>query len=224
MKIIVTGGTGMVGSEVIRQAIADPVITEIIVLVRKAPDILDPKITTVIHNNFLDYSAVASIFDGCQACIWCLGISQTQVSKQQYEVITYEYTIAAAKAMLAANPNMRFVFVSGEGADTTEKSKTIFARVKGKTENALRQLPFSHLVIARPGGIRPIHKNKNAPFLYKLLTPLFPLMELMTPSKMINSVQLAKALLYTAKSKTDKTVLENMDLKQIASQLEEVSI
>ena len=110
MKIIVTGATGMAGAEVIRQAIADNDIHEIIALVRRPLAILHPKITTVIHQDFLNYDAVMDYFKDCDACIWCLGISQLQVSKEQYVVITYDYTIAAAKAMLAINPKYSFCF------------------------------------------------------------------------------------------------------------------
>lgn len=216
MKIIVTGATGMVGAEVIRQAIADTEITSIVAIVRGALDIEDPKLKTVVHKDFLHYDSIAHVFAEADAVLWCLGISQTQVSKQQYITITYEYTIAAATAMLKANPSIRLVFVSGGGADSTEKSRTLFARVKGQTENALRKMNFKSLVIARPGGIQPIHPNKNAPFLYKLFLPLFPIMSLLTPSKMIKSDRLARALLRLAKERGDGSIVENAELLRIA--------
>jgi uncharacterized protein YbjT (DUF2867 family) len=217
MKIIVTGGTGMAGAEVVRQAIADSGITTVIAITRKALEIKHPKIIELVLKDFLDYQAIIPLLAGADACIWCLGISQLQVSKQQYELITFDYTVAGAKAMLNANPSMSFVFVSGDGADPSGKSRTLFARVKGKAEKELQQLGFSKLVIARPGGIRPVHKNKNSPLAYKLLNPFYPLLEILIPSKVINSVQLAKALIYAAKKQTDKTVLENADLKEIAN-------
>lgn len=159
------------------------------------------------------------LFKNADACLWCLGISQSQVSKEQYHVITYDYAMAAANAMLNANPTISFLFLSGGGADSTEQSKTLFARVKGKTENALKNLPFKQLIIARPGGIKPITKNPNAPFVNKLVLPLFPIMELFAPSLVITSVDLAKALLYLVKNGTDKLILENVDLKNIAKSL-----
>jgi uncharacterized protein YbjT (DUF2867 family) len=215
MKIIITGATGMAGAEVVRQAIADESINEIIALVRRPMEISHQKITTVIHQDFLNYEAVAHYFKDCDACIWCLGISQMQVSKQQYHVITYDYTIAAAKAMLAANPHIHFVFLSGNGADRSEKSKILFARLKGKAENTLFTLGFKKLTIARPDAIWPKHKNKNAPLAYKLAFPFFPLAEKFAPSKIIGSVQLAKALLYLAKNSGEKNTYENMELRLI---------
>ena len=161
----------------------------------------------------MNYDAVKDHFKDCDACIWCLGISQLQVSKQQYGIITYDYTIAAAKAMLAVNPDIHFVFLSGNKADRTEKSKVLFARIKGKTENALLGLGFKKLTIARPDAIWPKHKNKNAPLAYKLAFPFFPLVEKFTPAKIIGSVQLAKALLYLTKNISEKNTYENTELR-----------
>ncbi len=215
MKIIVTGATGMAGSEVVRQAINDESITRIIALVRRPLEMIHPKITTVIHDDYLLYEDVKDHFRNCDACIWCLGISQLQVSKEQYAVITYDYAIAAAKAMLAVNPSLHFVFLSGNGADRTEKSKVLFARMKGKTENALLKSGLKIITIARPDAIWPKHKNKNAPFAYKLVTPFFPLIELFRPRKIIGSEPLAKALLYLAKNPGEKNTYENMELRQL---------
>jgi uncharacterized protein YbjT (DUF2867 family) len=217
MKILVTGASGMAGSEVIRQAIADDSITEIIALARRPLEIVHPKIKTVIHQDFLNYDAVKDLFKDCDACIWCLGISQLQVSKQRYAVITYDYTIAAAKALLSVNPDIHFVFLSGNKADRTEKSKVLFARLKGKTENTLLDLGFKRLTIARPDAIWPKHKNKNAPLAYKLGFPFFPLVEKFTPSKIIGSVQLAKALLFLAKNTAEKNTYENTELRLLGS-------
>lgn len=215
MKILITGGTGLVGAEVIREAIKDNTITEITAITRRSLSLRHPKLTSVLHDNFLDYGKLLPVIAPHDACIWCLGISQTQVNKEQYHIITHDYAVAAAKAIQQANPAMTFLFLSGAGADQSEKSSQLFARVKGKTENALLKLGLQHLYIARPGGIRPINKNPNAPFAYKLMMPLFPLMEFLTPRKMINSVQVAQALLTIAKTKPMQMLFENMDLKAL---------
>jgi hypothetical protein len=117
--------------------------------------------------------------------------------------------------LIIANPEATFLFLSGAGADSTETSKTVFARIKGKTENSLQRIPIKRLVIARPAGIKPINKNPNAPLAYKLMSPLFPLMELIVPNQVISSVDLARALLYLAKHGSEKTILENIDLKRV---------
>jgi uncharacterized protein YbjT (DUF2867 family) len=215
MKLLITGATGMVGSELLRQALTDPDVTSVVALSRRALDIQHPKLKTVIHKDFLDYSAVNHLFADCDVCAWCLGVSQLQVNREQYNIITYDYTITAAKAMLAANPEINFVFVSGGGADQTGKAKTLFGKVKGKAEKDLTQMPFQKLIIARPGGIQPIVKNPNAPFLYKIFYFFYPVFKIITPSKVITSVELAKAILIAAKTKQGKVLLENQELKQI---------
>ena len=215
MKIIITGATGMVGSEVVRQAILDDAITEITAIVRKPLSISHPKLKIVLHQNFLDYTALSETFKANDACLWCLGISQTQVNKEEYHTITYDYCVAAADAMLKVNPAINFIFLSGAGADSEEKSRTLFARVKGKTENALQKLPFKKLYIARPAAIRPIAKREKAPLFEKILRPLFPIFQLIIPSQIITSVDLAKALLHLAKKGADKIILESAELKNL---------
>lgn len=218
MKLLVTGATGLVGAEVVRQAIIDDDIEQITCLVRRAGSIQHPKLKYIVHNNFLDYSSLTEVLREQDACIWALGVSQTQVSKEKYEEVTYDYAVNAAKALVSANPNATFLFVSGNGADPTEKSKTLFARVKGKTENELLRMNIKKLIIVRPGAIRPVNKNKNAPFLYKLVLPLFPIMQVLTPSKVINSVKLALALIFLLKKNMTKQILENPDLQALVKE------
>ena len=219
MKLLITGPTGTAGSEVVRLALLDNDIESVTALTRRPLPLQHPKLQTVIHQNFLDDSSLVDLFQKQDACIWCLGISQTQVSKEDYEKITFDYTIEAATTLLKANPAAGFVFLSGQGADSTEQSRTIFARVKGKAENALNRLPFSRLIVARPGGIKPAQINPNTAFMNKLMVPLFPLLELFAPNMVISATDLARALLRVAKHGSDKQILENADLRKIAQQL-----
>jgi hypothetical protein len=171
----------------------------------------------VLQKDFTNYSQLRTLFENCNACIWCLGVSQLQVTKEEYNIITYEYTMAAAKAMVVANPEINFVFVSGDGADQSGKARTLFGRIKGKAEKDLMELPFKKLAIARPAGIKPVHRNPRAPFLYKLFYFTYPIWKLFAPSKVITSVELAKALLYLAMNKTDKIIFENKELKNLGN-------
>jgi uncharacterized protein YbjT (DUF2867 family) len=218
MKIIVTGGTGLIGAEVLRQAIADNSIDEVIALARNKPETEHKKIRTVLHGDFHNYTGLEKYFKEADALIWCLGISQTQVSKTKYEEITNGYTKACVDYCSAINPSLRFVFVSGNGADRTEKSRTLFKRMKGKAENALLNSGLSNVIIARPDAVRPRHKNRKAPFLYKLVYPLFPLVEWLAPSKIIWSDVLAVALLKLAKNGHTATTLENMELRRLGKE------
>jgi len=219
MKIIVTGATGLVGAEVVRQAILDDQIESVTAIVRKPMSIQHPKVKTILHQDFLDYSNLTEVIKNNDAILWCLGISQSQVSKEQYNVITYDYTIEAAKAVSNVNPAMTFLFLSGMGADSSEKSKTIFARVKGKAENALLKLPLKNLFIVRPGGIKPINKNPNTALSNKIMIPFFPIIEFLYPSMVISSVQLAKVMLHIAKNGSEKQLMENTFLKDIEKEL-----
>lgn len=218
MKILITGATGMVGSEVLRQAIQQNDIEEIYVLTRRPLTFHDPKIKEIIHSDFLNYSGMEEIFNKCDACLWCLGIPQAWVTKEEYHVITYDYTLAAAKAMYNENPGITFLFLSGGGADSKEKSRITFAREKGKIENALLKLNLKRLIIPRPGGIQPITKPEKAPFSYRIIYPILPLLNKLIPSQFITSVELSRVLLYLVKNGSDQIILENRDLKKISKE------
>ena len=216
MKILVTGATGMVGGEVIREAIKEQSIESVTALTRKPVDFQYPKLKNVIHSNFLDYSGISELLSQTDVIIWCLGVPQARVTKEQYRVITVDYTMAAAQAALAANPGITFIFVSGAGADSNEKSRITFARFKGEAENKLMKLNFKKLFIARPAGIQPVRKNPNAPLSYKLFYLLYPLFQLLSPGYVIKSSELAMALLNIAKHGADTTILNNRNLQNLA--------
>lgn len=215
MKIIITGATGLIGAELVRQALTDTSIDELILLVRSQPEIQHPKITVVLHQDFFNYTGLEDYFVKAEAIIWSLGISQTQVSRRQYENITYGYLDACTRFCMQVHPSVRFVFVSGDGADRMEKSRTLFKRIKGKAENALLGSGLKDIYIARPDAVRPKHKNKNAPLAYKLVYPLFPLVAKLAPNKVIWSDILAKALLYIVKNGYKTTTVENIELRML---------
>ena len=217
MKLIITGVTGVAGSETVRQALVDPRITHVTAISRRPIALQHEKLRLIIVNDFLNYSCILNDLKDHDACLWCLGISQNQVrSDEEYHTITYDYAIAAARALLSVNPNIVFGFVSGMGADSTEKSKTLFARVKGKAENALQKLPFKKLYLFRPGGIQPIQKKEKPIWYEYILNPIvFPVMKLVVPNMMITSVELAKVMIHTLFNGAPTTLLENKDLRNI---------
>lgn len=219
MTIIITGSTGMVGSAVLSEALADKEITQVIALGRKAPEVKDPKLRVVLHTNFLDYSGLDEVFRQADAVVWCLGISQNQVSEEQYIQITYDYTVAAAKTMLAANPNIGFLFLSGDGASSEEKSRFLFGRVKGRTENALLKMPFKRFFITRPAGILPVHYHGKLTFALRMQYLLVRIFQFITPAFVIRSTDLARALLHIIKHSHTTTIADRHDLKQIAKSI-----
>ena len=215
MKIIVTGSTGTVGSELVRQAVADNDIEEVILLARNPTETKHPKIRQIIHKNFTDYRGLEIIFKEADACIWCLGISQSSVSRKEYSAITYDYVVAAAIAMLAANPSISFLFLSGQGADSSEKSKVRFAKVKGQAENALRAMNFKKLLIFRPGGIYPVTKNRNVTANKKLELALIRLMKIIVPRTVVNTDTLAKAMLKSLKQDVGQVILSHKMIRAL---------
>ena len=215
MKIIITGSTGTVGSELVRQAVADNDIQEVILLARNPTDTKHPKIREIIHKNFLDYSGLENVFKEADACLWCLGISQTRVSKEQYFVITYDYAVAAAKAMLAAKPDITFLFLSGQGADSSEKSRILFARVKGQTENALRAMPFKRLLIFRPGGIHAVSRQRNMPAQKKFERMFVKAMKVLIPWTVVDTDVLAKAMLKSIKQDNGTVIIDHKTIRQL---------
>ena len=215
MKVIITGATGTAGSEVLRQALADKDVTGILVLARRPLDVTDPKLRIAVLDDFLDYSAVMPQLAGYDACLWCLGISQTEVSKEDYEKITHDYALAAAQAMQGLGEGFRFCFLSGRGADSAEKSSILFARIKGKTENALTRLGQPKAWHFRPGYIHPITAPPKRR-LERWLAPLTPFFYRFLPSHIISTVELAKAMLYVAKHGSSLRIIENDDIREIS--------
>jgi nucleoside-diphosphate-sugar epimerase len=221
MKIIIFGATGVIGSECVRQAIQDKDIEQITVITRRDLDknITSDKLNIVTHTDFLDYNALLNVFTNHQGCIWALGISQTAVNESEYIKITYDYTLAAAKAMSSVNPDMRFVFVSGMGADSTEQSRFLFGRIKGKTENDLvKESGLKEIYTVRPGGVLSSQTNSNKPWYERSLQPLARVLKVFKPSWFITSVGLARAILYIVKNGHHATLFENQDLKDIISE------
>ena len=216
MKLIVTGATGVAGSDVIRQAILRDDVTSIVAIVRKPLAVSHPKVTVVIQSDFTDYSGVAESLRTADAWIWCLGIAQSLVTESEYHRITYDFTMAAARAAVAANPKMTFVFLSGQGADSTETSRILFARVKGKTENALKSVGFKSLIIARPVGIIPTTpKPKPWPWYEYVMFPLYPVVKLVLPWLVISSADLANAMMNLVPGSDGVRVVENRELRRV---------
>ncbi len=213
LRVLVTGATGTVGSEVVRQAILDNNITEITALVRRPLKIEHPKLKVIIHNNFTDYSNLRDVLANQDAILWCLGISQSLVTEEEYIKLTYDYALAAAKEVYSVNPEITFMFLSGKGAASNEKSRMLFGRIKGKTENALKLIGFKYLYIARPGGIQPSTKDSDINFYLKFQNFVIDVMAYLFPSIVITSADLAKALIRIVKERKDEILYEHIKLK-----------
>ncbi|KAJ7336275.1 hypothetical protein DFH08DRAFT_285453 [Mycena albidolilacea] len=207
MHIILTGATGTVGSPVLRQCLASPAVTRVSILSRRqftlpTSDGLDTqKAEIIVHNDFGAYPAsVTDRLQGANACVWALGVNTSDVSKEDYIRITYDYPVAAAKAFNNLNSKFNFVFVSGEGADPTEKTMTFFGKIKGRAEAALCALPPSHSALrifnVRPGFVDPSpHSPKPASTMKRIgLGILSPTLRTVMPNMVSPADTLAKVL------------------------------
>jgi uncharacterized protein YbjT (DUF2867 family) len=157
MKVIIFGATGMVGQGVLRECLLDPDVRRVLSIGRSATGQRHEKLRELIRADLLDYSAIENELRGYDACFFCLGITSLGLSEEQYRRVTYDITMAAAKALARLNPDMTFVYVTGAGTDSTEHGRTMWARVKGETENALLRLPFRAAYMFRPAAIQPLH-------------------------------------------------------------------
>ncbi len=210
-KIIITGATGMVGSNVLHECIQSSEIGHIISFVRKSTGLSHSKLQEVVLPDFLDYSAQVNLFKEVDIVYFCIGVYTGAVSKERFKEITVDYTIAFADMLKAHSPQARFCFLSGAGADRSEKSSMIFAKTKGMAENYL----LSHLKNAhslRPAYIYPVEPRKEPNFSYRLFRGLYPLFKCLGKNASIPSTDLAKAMFYVGLKGADLDIFENKDM------------
>jgi uncharacterized protein YbjT (DUF2867 family) len=217
MKVIVFGATGMVGQGVLRECLLDPEVSELLVVGRTGSGQRHGKLREIIHNDFTDFTGVEAQFAGYDACFFSLGISSAGLTEADYRRVTYDFTLAAATAMVRVNPEMTFVYVSGAGTDSSESGRTMWARVKGKTENDLLALPLRSYMM-RPGVIVPQDgarsRTRLYAVMYTLMRPLYPLL-LRLPALATSTRDLGRAMLVLAKRGATRRVLETRDINAL---------
>lgn len=218
LRVIITGATGMVGEGVLHVCLQRPEVEAVLVINRKPCGVHHPKLKELIHADFLDISPVAAQLTGYNACFFCLGISSVGVSKEDYERFTYTLTLQVAKTLSAQNPDMCFSYISGAGTDSTEKGRSHWARVKGKTENDLMQLPFRRVFAFRPGFIKPIRGLRNTHRFYNYIGWLFPIGRAVYPAGFCTMQELALAMIRATASDFPKNIVEGKDIIQLAKE------
>jgi uncharacterized protein YbjT (DUF2867 family) len=221
MKVIVFGASGMVGQGVVRECVRDPAVERVLSVVRKPSGTTDAKVEELVHADLYDFGPVEQKLAGYDACFFCLGVSAAGMSEAEYRRVTYDLTLAAARTLVRVSPAMTFIYVSGAGTDDSERGRAMWARVKGQTENALKQLPFRAAVMFRPGIIQPLHgirsKTRVYRIVYAILGPLFPLFNWLLPSFITSTERVGRAMLRVARDGAPKPVLENADINQLAA-------
>jgi uncharacterized protein YbjT (DUF2867 family) len=221
LKVILFGATGMIGQGVLRECLLNPEIRQVKTIGRSATRAQHQKLHEIVHLNQFDYSDVVADLTGFDACFFCLGVSSAGMKEKDYERVTYGITLAAATILAQLNPSMTFIYVSGMGTDSTEKGRIMWARVKGKTENALLRLPFKAVYLFRPAFIQPLHGIKSRTGIYRMLytlsAPLFPLLNAVFPHYLTTTEKIGRAMINVAMRGYPKPILEPRDINSIAT-------
>ena len=219
LRVIITGATGMVGEGVLYECLHDEKVDKVLVITRKPSGYLHPKLTEIIHSDFADLSSLKESLAGYNACYFCLGVTSLGKNEPEYTKLTYTLTVNFASTLASLNPGMTFCYVSGAGTDSSEKGRTMWARVKGKTENDLMKLPFGKVYNFRPAGIKPFLPLKPSQTFYntyKNVGWLFPLMKAINSDFVIELKDLAASMINVSLIGYSKNILEVKDLKILA--------
>ena len=220
MKVLLFGATGMVGQGVLRECLLDPGVQLVKAVGRTATGVRHAKLREVIRQDLWSYSSIELELSGFDACFFCLGVSSAGMKEADYERVTHGITMAAAETLSRLNPQMTFVYVSGAGTDSTEQGRTMWARVKGKTENEVLRLPFKAAYMFRPGVIEPLHgirsKTTAVRLLYVLTKPFLPIFRWAFPDFILTTEQIGRAMLAVARNGAPKPILESKDIRDCA--------
>jgi uncharacterized protein YbjT (DUF2867 family) len=220
VNVIVFGATGMVGAGALIECLEDPRVGSVLAVGRKSCGLTHPKLREHIRSEFFDFGDASADLTGFDACFFCLGVSSAGMTEAAYHRLTYTLTVAAAEALLALNPGLTFCYVSGEGTDSSERGRFMWARVKGQTENQLLRLSAKAFMF-RPGFIQPLKgvrsKTKLYQAVYDVLGPFFPVLKRLLPHHVTTTVSVGRAMIQVAANGYGKRVLENRDIDALAT-------
>jgi uncharacterized protein YbjT (DUF2867 family) len=219
VNVIIFGATGMVGQGVLRECLAAADVGKVLTVGRTPTGQQHPKLQELVHAEMWDYTNVEAELAGFDACFFCIGVTSSTMQEEKYTHLTYDLTMAVANTLARLDPQMVFVYVSGAGADSSETSRIMWERVRGRTENALLKLPFRSVYIFRPGMIEPVGvKSKTTAYrwFYTLTKPLLPLLRAMLPDQILSTPQLGQAMLAAVRHGAPKRVLESPDINALS--------
>jgi nucleoside-diphosphate-sugar epimerase len=215
-NIIITGTNGMIGNLILQKCLQRDDVAKITSITRKPLGIYHPKLVEVIHNDFLDYSRIENDLKNQDICFYCIGVYTGQVSTEDFKKITVAYTDIFANALRRYNEATSFCFLSGQGADSSEKSKVLFAREKGVAENILLKLKFKSIHLFRPGYIYPDMPRVEPNFMYKLMRVLYKPLKFIYPNIGVTSKTLANTM-FEVGVNGGKVIFENKDIRLMAA-------
>jgi uncharacterized protein YbjT (DUF2867 family) len=216
VKVILFGATGMVGQGVLRECLLDPDVVSVFAVVRNASLPQHDKLRKIVHQDVFDLAAIEDKLSGYDACFFCLGVSSVGMKEETYRRVTYDLTVSVARTLANLNPTMTFIYVSGAGTDSTERGRLMWARVKGRTENALLQMRFKAVFLFRPGYVQLLHgiRTKTAWYgaFYAVMRPFYPVLKMLFPNYVTTTECVGHAMLSVTKRGFPKPVLENRDI------------
>ena len=221
MKVLIFGATGMVGQGALRECLLDEAVSEVVTVGRSPTGQSHPKLKERVAKDLFDLAALDTDLQGAGACLFCLGVSSAGMTETAYTRMTHDLTLAVAEHLARLDPGMVFIYVSGAGTDASEHGRTMWARVKGRTENDLRRLPFRRVYLFRPGFIQPLHGIRSRTgwynLLYAVFRPLAPLVRWLFPGATLTTESLGRAMLLAAREGSPQEILEARDLNELAS-------
>ncbi len=216
LKVIITGATGMVGEGILLECLAHTAIEQVLIVGRKSYNLEHHKLKEFIIPDFLQLDTAESRLTGYDACFFCAGVSAVGMKEAAYSRVTYDTTMHFAKKLVKLNPNMVFIYVSGQGTDSSEKGRLMWARVKGKTENALMQLPFKAVYNFRPGLMKPTPGQMNIKPFFKFIDSLYPVLRRIFPNNSSSLKEVGLAMINSVTIGYEKPILEVKDIKLLA--------
>jgi hypothetical protein len=211
----------MVGAGALLECLADPRVESVLAISRSPTGRTHPKLREMIRADFFAYEDLQADFATRDACFFCLGVSSVGMSEAAYTRLTYDLTLAAARAMVAVNRHLTFCYISGVGTDSSEGGGTMWARVKGRTENALLALPFKGAFMFRPGFIQPVNgvRSKTGWYqaVYTIAAPLYPVFHRLFPQVSTTTAILGRALIQAAAAGYSKPILYSRDINALGT-------
>lgn len=219
MKILLFGASGMIGQGVLRECLLDPDVDAVLSIGRSPSGTEHSKLREIQHRDFTDFSTLEGQLSGYDACFFCLGVSSAGMGEADYTRVTYDFALSAGQVLARLNPQMTFIYVSGAGTDSSARGRTMWARVKGETENDLLALPFRAYMF-RPAAIEPRHGIQSKTPLYRVLYAglrvTLPLLRRAMPKYVTSTEDVGRAMLQVAKHGADKRILENSEINALA--------
>ena len=224
MNVLLFGGSGMIGQAVLRECLLDPGVGRVVTVGRRPTGQSNSKLTELVRPDLSTLAPIENQLTGFDASFFCLGVSALGMTEEQYTRVNYDLTVGVAKTLLRTSPNVTFIYVSGAGTDSSERGRTMWARVKGRTENTLLSLPFRAAYMFRPGAVIPLHGIRSSTrwynVMYAVTKPIYPIRRRLAPTMVTTTEELARAMLAVARNGYSTHILEMADIIRIGARKE----